>query len=619
MINLLVSFILFRQGESQLFYVTRSTCKKYQLHFVELCVHLHLLHASLSLLRKHLANRFFCDIAILFQLQMLSTFHILNVVATLSILAVYLTRHHYIIDRIHRLLSWLGPSVQLCIRWLGEIPLKFLGEIPSDMEGESDQSLQPHKVSAKSTRLLPLWTITYSINGLLGSHSLRVVDKIGNHVHDRSDEEPPGRFRQLKKVSSTLVRKSIRSFQGRWSTVRHALNFQRNPFQDASLLVQAFELVLGSYNIRNFQTGFQLIGIVNWSSSSMISAIIDAMDETLRIAQVPRQWFDSTREPALYSNGAYLQLPIQLPGIIQCTSVKALPDTGSGQNVIDSVFMRTLSPTVMVEPLSSAHDMPLVAPDGVTIPCTGKVSLPWAFRDEAKTYHLWFYVVENCSYDVIIGNGFLRETETFEEHQERLEINTRSDLELQPGCLVSKAQDYSCRRQIVSGIVNGQSINASLDNGREAQGFSCRRQIVSGIVNGQSMIATLDTGCEAHLMSADYAKERGLKPIPLPGGNPEIKYANGRKGSTLGQVEVDWSFDDDSLDVVVKIKCYVLPVCIHSVIFGVQFALSEKPWEKHRSTLSWKELIDTGDAGVVGLVEKAGSRRFWLIGKRRTG
>ena len=180
----------------------------------------------------------------------------------------------------------------------------------------------------------------------------------------------------------------------------------------------------------------------------------------------------------------------------------------------------------------------------------------------------------------------MKETETFEEHQNRLVYKIRPVLELHPGNLASEAQD-----------------------------FSCRRLIVSGAINNQSMIASLDTGCETNLISADYANERGLNPIILPGGNREIEFANGRKGSTLGQVEVDWRFDDDP--VVVKIRCYVLDGCIHPVIFGVQFAVSENPWEKHRSTLSWKELPDTGDAGVVGLVE--GSRWPWNRRKKAIG
>lgn len=568
-----------------------------------MCVHVHLLCALLSLLRKYRANNFISDIAALFQRRTLNTSHILDFVATLSILAVHLAGHHDVIDRILRRLGWLGRGLQRCVRWLGGISLKLLDEVPSDLEDQSDQSLQQHKVSAKQTRSFSPSTTTYSTNGLFDAHNQKAVELTGTHIDDPSGDELPGRFRQMRRVSPTFIRKEIRSFgaQVRWSTVRYAFGFQDSPFQDASLLVtilgQAFEPMFGSDNLGNFQTGLQFPhrdGIAHRSSSSITSAVMDAVDrkKPFGITQLPRQGFEGIWGPTVNSHGANRPPSMQLPGTlgIQRTSVKALPDTGSSQNVIDSAFMQTSFPAVTVECISPIHDKPLVAPDGEIIPCTGKVYLPWAFKkEEAKVYYLWFYVVENCLHDVIIGNGFLKETQTFEKHyRERVEINIRSDLELLPENLVSGAQESSCRRQIMSGIVNGQSVDVSLD-----------------------------TGCEANLMSAGYAKERGLNPIPLPGGNQEIKYANGRTGSTLGRVEVDWSFDDDPPGVAVKVWCYVLPVCVHSIIFGAQFALSENPWEKHSSTLNWKELPDTGDAGVVGLVEETGSRLLSVFGKKR--
>lgn len=597
-ISLLVSLIICRKDKSQLFHVTRSTCRKYQLHFVELCVHVHLLCASLSLLGKYRANNFLSDVAVLFQLRTLSTFHKLDAVATVSILAIHLAGHHDGIDRIGRRLCWLGRGVQRYARWLGEAFLNILDEVPSDLEDQSDQSLQSRDVSAKTTIPFPSSTTAYSSEGSLDSRDQTLVKKTGNHVHDPLDDQAPGRLRQIRRVSSNFVHNEIRSFgaQVRWSTVRYAFGFQNRPFQDASLLVtvmgQVIEPMFGSDNLGNFDPGFQFPhrgGIAHRPSSSIISAVMDNLDQKnpLRIAQVPRQGLNSTRGSTVNSCDNNPPPAMQLPGMIQSTFVKALPDTGSSQNMVDSKFVQTLTPAVKVEPITP-RDKPLLAPDGERIPCAGKVYLPWTFKDDLEPHHLWFYVVENCSHDVIIGNGFLKETKTFEDHQNRLEIHIRSDLELNPGALVSEAQQESL----------------------------CRRQIMSGTINGHAMDVSLDTGCEANLMSADYSEKRGLKPVSLPGGNPEIQFTNGRKGSTLGQVEIDWRFHDDPPDVVVKIKCYVLPRCIHSVIFGVQFAVSEKPWEKHRSTLTWKELPDTGDSAVVSLVER---NRCWGFGAKKPG
>jgi len=275
----------------------------------------------------------------------------------------------------------------------------------------------------------------------------------------------------------------------------------------------------------------------------------------------------------------------QLPGEIQNICVKALPDTGSSQNVIDKSLVQQLSPPIPIIAVDDLADKPLVAPDGKPIPSAGKVRLPWMFKKEDEVYERWFYVVENCSKGVIIGNAFLRETETMNKHRDRLMITRPSDPNSLPGNLASEAQQQDCLRQLVLGRINDMDTFASID-----------------------------TGCEANLMSADYADALALEVQPLPSEKKEVEFANGRRSTVLGQVDVNWSFFDTP-DEATPVTCYVLRTCIHPVIFGERFVYSEDPWINHETSLS-QVPSNREEMGVVGL-EKA--RRFWFFGNYKPG
>ncbi|KAG7009928.1 hypothetical protein G7Y79_00001g002000 [Physcia stellaris] len=308
----------------------------------------------------------------------------------------------------------------------------------------------------------------------------------------------------------------------------------------------------------------------------MTAVVMDIVDQnnTHGISQLqPLENGEQLRPPIPRRRSKASRPYIQLPGKIYNVRVNALPDTGSSQNVIDFSFVERLFPPVPLQPLSDS-DKPLRAPDEELIPCVGKVRLPWVFENETEVYEKWYYVVENCSHDVIIGNGLLRETETMEKHLDRLEITEPTDPDSLPGNLVSEAQELDRLRQVVVGKVNGEDTTASLD-----------------------------TGCEANLMSYDCVTQLGLTPISLPTSKQIVTFANGRTRTTLGFVEVDWSFADTP-DITTKVKCYVLPKCIHSIIFGARFVVLEKPWEKHAEALGVLTLEDAGDAGVVHLKQK---------------
>ncbi|KAK3178704.1 hypothetical protein OEA41_000841 [Lepraria neglecta] len=318
------------------------------------------------------------------------------------------------------------------------------------------------------------------------------------------------------------------------------------------------------------------------SASEALMDMIQRQRQGAISAQHP-QPFDPTTQFYEFSSARHephVSSIFQLPGTIQNHPVMALPDTGSSQNIIDRSLVQRLSPSVQIWPINGSTDKPLVAPDGEQIPCDGKVCLQWAFKNEQDIYERWFFVVGNCSHGVIIGNGFLEETETMREHQYRLEVNIALAADPRQGNVVSETQQDDCTRQIVLGTINGEKV-----------------------------LASLDTGCEANLMSADFARSLGLKIIHPLMGEKYVKFANGRKGSTIGQVEVKWSFSD-ALDEDVNVRCHILANCTHQVIFGDRFVLSENPWTKHKNSLMQMP-SNTNHAGPVGMKRNYPFWKFW--------
>ncbi|KAL9132819.1 MAG: hypothetical protein Q9175_006008 [Cornicularia normoerica] len=96
-----------------------------------------------------------------------------------------------------------------------------------------------------------------------------------------------------------------------------------------------------------------------------------------------------------------------------------------------------------------------------------------------------------------------------------------------------------------------------------------------------------------------YAKSLELTILPLRTSELDVKYADGRRGSMLGQVEVDWSFSDTP-DKAAKVIFYVLRTCVHPVIFRERHIFSKDPWLNHEAALS-DVATETAMIGVVGL------------------
>lgn len=564
--------------------------------FLELCALVYILCAALSLYARLRARNFRSTVMlVLLREQAITSIWTIDLIACAAIVVSHLTGHHDICDRIHRRVLWIWKQLHRFSGGLCDVLFQILQEPDLERQtgGQSVSVLGLPKSQVKTT--------------------FKSKGQGSNRNQGRTVSGPAGgsggltlqeRFRNLRSLSMSpdsysFMHQELRSIsaQLRWTAFRDRYVY-RKPLMQDFLSLAASQARVSS--IKAGQDEMAAIGPVlqtpprsrrtstrsaPLSFSSVVSDVVN-LHKVLN-SQDPRPSEQSQQpDAAIVRQGNPMPTPIfQLPGTIETICVKALPDTGSTQNVIDKNLVQSLFPYIPVHPVDESTDNPLVAPDRQPIPCIGTINLSWMFKDESEEHRLSFYVVENCSKAVIIGNGFLRQTETMSNHRHRLELTKPCESDIPPGHLLS------------------EGVN-------EARQDECLRQLIRGRINNTDAVASLDTGCEANLMSDKYAKSHKLTIMPLPTTEQHVKYADGRRGDMLGQVEVDWSFSDTS-DKAAKVIFYVLKTCIHPVIFGQRFIFSEDPWFNHEAALV-DSASENAIVGVVGL-EKA--RRFWgLLG-----
>lgn len=586
--------LLWPKGESQLLSATRSTCARHKTMFLELCALVYIVCAALSLYARIEARNFRSNVMlVLLREQAVTSIWNVDLIACAAILISHLTGHHDICDRIHRRVLWFGKQLHRFNGGLCDAFFQVLQE--PDLERQS---------VAQRTGILALpapraTTLLKSKDQEISKHERRTTPKLVDCPGGLSVQE---RFRNLRSLSMSsdsylFFHQEIRSMsaQLRWTDLRDRYVHRKPLMQDflslAASQARVSSIKAGEHEMTTIGPMLRTPPRSRRTSTKGYSprlslVVLDAVE--LKNALKPQGPRPSEHiqhlDVAAASQKSLIPTPVfQLPGTIETICVKALPDTGSTQNVIDKNLVQSIFPSIPIYRVDESIDKLLVAPDGQSITCIGIISLLWMFKGESQKHRQSFYVVENCSKGVIIGNGFLRQTETMSKHRHRLELTRPSNNTSPPGHLLS------------------EGVN-------EARKEECLRQLVFGRINSTETLASLDTGCEANLMSDDCAKSLKLPILPLPTSEQHVKYADGRQGSMLGQVEVDWSFLDTP-DKATKVVFYVLRTCIHPVIFGERFIFSEDPWFNHEAALS-QSASETAMIGVVGL-EKVG--RLWSL------
>lgn len=605
----IVMFLVWPHGQPRLFHATRSAYAKYKILFVEFCVLVFIMCALLnSLARIRDASTPASNIiSVVLRSQPFDLIVKLDVAAVLAIASAHATGHHDVCDRIVRRARWLSRRARDCCVMVWALCLRTLQEIPLEESNLPSGLLRrPSETERRSKRWIRPGPWNKS-KFTLSSESTLDRDDI-------DEMDPSGKLVELRRATTTYehIHAELRRVGARvrWSTVRYAFNITRNPV-NLSLLVNVGANPLagspvGQHNhepgeTRQWQPVINLPQRPRASSSSsaynspttLRSMVFQAMDpvnvlKILRMrAQEGQERFEMAEEINRFQE---VQQPyLQLPGFINNRSVEALPDTGSSQNLIDANYLSSIDPDLRTMPQSHTGEKSLVAPDGGQIESVGTVKLKWRFKKEPKVYDIAFCIVENCSHRVIIGDGFLTETDTMEAEHSKNRLETRPE-------------------------PNESADSSSLPS--NSKGTQCYRRVVNGRVNGfDHCYASLDTGCEANLMSEECAQWLGLEFRKLPDGHRTVRFADGRWAPLKGQVIIRWSFADDP-DQTIELTCYILEKCIQPIIFGVHFVLQQDPFNKHRKAVETVIVDGACDAGVVGL-EKYRKFPFGIFGKKK--
>lgn len=189
-------------------------------------------------------------------------------------------------------------------------------------------------------------------------------------------------------------------------------------------------------------------------------------------------------------------------GSVNGALVEALPDTGA-----DACYIS--EPLVSHFGLSPIHGTQRVVKLGNMrrVRSPGMVKVPWKFKGESKAHTLKCWILPGCVQDLILGNAFLRMTNTLTTFIKRIEsklVTIPTKLRLQ-----------------------------SLGN---------KNQGLCGFLDGNYTTALADTGSDIMLISRKYARHLGLEINRDLENRLEIEMGDGSTAWTSGVVQdVPWS------------------------------------------------------------------------------
>lgn len=238
-------------------------------------------------------------------------------------------------------------------------------------------------------------------------------------------------------------------------------------------------------------------------------------------------------------------------GSVNGSNIAAMADTGSRKNVISESYAKRLNLTVKGCP--SVFKIG----SGREIQSPGTVSLLWAFAEEPEQpFSIICHVLPRCTYDLILGNGFLTATRTLTKFCHRL---TR------------------CVFSIVNNIPHFGFLGET-------------SQRLEGILGDtHSVLAVPDTGADRNVMSLQYAVENGFT---LKAGRNHcgyLQFADGSYDKTVGQVETSWTFASGER---IPVTFEVLEYCCSDVIIGEKVLTEQNVFVEHAASVVMTEIPD---------------------------
>ncbi|KAL7929793.1 hypothetical protein V8C35DRAFT_314336 [Trichoderma chlorosporum] len=198
-----------------------------------------------------------------------------------------------------------------------------------------------------------------------------------------------------------------------------------------------------------------------------------------------------------------LALPIVIKGGKEPITVMACPDTGSDDNIISFELTKRLKLQLQLD----EKDKIFYMANGKVVKALGQALIRCSFgagnATDTTILECKVYVFESLAVPVIMGTGFLKETEIFTKHKDRL------------------------IEQIVPSM-QALQVNSI---GKPKRGLICRLDTFVGCANA-------DTGSDLDLVSPQFAKQRGFNIEP---GSEKLEFADGSFGYTSGVISASFT------------------------------------------------------------------------------
>ncbi|KAI0437241.1 hypothetical protein F4803DRAFT_556194 [Xylaria telfairii] len=252
-------------------------------------------------------------------------------------------------------------------------------------------------------------------------------------------------------------------------------------------------------------------------------------------------------------------------GEVMGNSIEAFPDSGADGCFIspETSMLFGLDPQPGIERLVRLADgRELVSP--------GVVDVPWSFLGEDETFNITCWILPGCRHQMILGNGFLKETRGLTTLRHRIH-----------------RKHISAHKYVHVNLI-GEG-----------------KQRLRGYLNGVPVAALPDTGSDVMIMSWDYAWRAGLKVYSNPEDIVEVEFADGTTALTDGIVrDVVWSSGDHSI----RCDFLVLDNLSVDVILAKDYLFDMDVFSNCSAHLTEDEDTENLDVYGIRLVREFGER-----------
>lgn len=192
----------------------------------------------------------------------------------------------------------------------------------------------------------------------------------------------------------------------------------------------------------------------------------------------------------------------EVRGSIEGRKVVANVDSGASFNLISKKLARSMG----LEPLPGTRGE-IILPTGSTVSSPGQVKARFQFAGEDEAHDILCAILPNATRDLVLGNPFLKKTETLTRHAHRL-------------------------IKVFSSSAGALCLNLA---GGE-------HDFLRGWLHGRECLAVPDTGSDITAISRAFAAALGLKVHRKPRHRVWVRFLDGSEARTDGLVRASWQF-----------------------------------------------------------------------------